>query len=69
MSACSPDAIPAAQVHELQRHLQALAHGEGVLESAFDHYEPVRGPTPTRPRTDLDPLGREEYLLHLRRRL
>ena len=41
--------VPAARVHELQQQLPALTRGEGVLESAFDRYEPVRGPVPTRP--------------------
>jgi ribosomal protection tetracycline resistance protein len=59
--------IPAARVHELQQHLGVLTRGEGVLESAFDHYEPVRGATPTRPRSDHNPLNREEYLIRARR--
>jgi ribosomal protection tetracycline resistance protein len=60
--------IPAARVHELQQRLLALARGEGVLETAFDHYRPVRGTIPTRPRTDHNPLNRKEYLLHVMRR-
>ncbi|MGW0230826.1 GTP-binding protein [Actinopolymorpha singaporensis] len=59
--------IPAAMVHELQQHLPGVTHGEGVLESAFDHHEPVRGAFPTRPRTDLNPLNRKEYLQHVLR--
>jgi translation elongation factor EF-G len=46
--------IPAARVHDLVRALPALTRGEGVLESAFDHYE--------RARTDANPLDRKEYL-------
>jgi ribosomal protection tetracycline resistance protein len=61
--------IPATQVHELQRQLPVLTRGEGVLESAFDHYEPIRGTVPTRPRTDHNPLDRKEYLLHVLRRV
>jgi ribosomal protection tetracycline resistance protein len=61
--------IPAAQVHELQEQLPGLARGEGVLESAFDTYRPVRGPIPTRPRTDHNPINRKEYLLHVLRRV
>jgi ribosomal protection tetracycline resistance protein len=60
--------IPAARVHELQRRLPALTRGEGVLDSAFDHYEPVRGPAPCRARTDDNPLDRKEYLLRVVRR-
>jgi ribosomal protection tetracycline resistance protein len=57
--------IAAARVHELRRRLPALTRGEGVLESAFDRYEPVRGTIPTRPRSDHDPLDRDEYVRRL----
>ena len=33
--------VPAAQVHALTLRLPALTRGEGVLESVFDHYQPV----------------------------
>jgi ribosomal protection tetracycline resistance protein len=61
--------IPAARVHELQQQLPALTRGEGVLACTFDRYQPVRGPVPTRPRTDRNPLDRKEYLLHVVRRV
>ena len=61
--------IPAAQVHELGRKLPALTRGEGVLENAFDHYQPLRGTIPSRPRSDHNPLDRKEYLLHFMRRV
>ena len=61
--------IPAAHVHRLQQQLPALAGGEGVLESAFDHYRPIHGTFPTRPRSDLNPLDRKEYLSHVLRRV
>jgi ribosomal protection tetracycline resistance protein len=60
--------IPAAWVHQLEQQLPALTSGEGVLESAFDRYQPVRGTTPTRPRTDHNPLDRKQYLMHVARR-
>jgi ribosomal protection tetracycline resistance protein len=60
--------VPAARVHELQQRLSALTRGEGVLESALDRYQPVRGPVRTRPRTDHNPLDRKEYLRHVLRR-
>jgi ribosomal protection tetracycline resistance protein len=60
--------IPAARVHDLQQALPALTRGEGVLESAFDRYERVPGPPPSRSRTDSDPLNRKEYLLRVVRR-
>ncbi len=62
-------AIPAARVHELQQQLPELTRGEGVLESAFDHYQPVQGTVPTRPRSDHNPLNRKEYLLQVVRRV
>jgi ribosomal protection tetracycline resistance protein len=61
--------IPAARVHQLQQQLPALTRGEGTLESAFDHYEPVRGPIPSRARLGPDPLDRKSYLLLVERRL
>jgi ribosomal protection tetracycline resistance protein len=61
--------IPAARVHELQQQLPALTRGEGVLECAFDRYQPVPGTIPARPRSDHNPLNREEYLLHVLRRV
>jgi ribosomal protection tetracycline resistance protein len=60
--------IPVTRVHELRQQIPPLTRGEGVMESAFDHYEPVRGPAPTRPRTDDNPLNREEYLHRVTRR-
>jgi ribosomal protection tetracycline resistance protein len=68
-AACVVDGeIPAACVHALTQQLPSLTRGEGVLESAFDRYEPVRGAVPTRPRTDDDPLDREEYIRRVLRR-
>jgi ribosomal protection tetracycline resistance protein len=60
--------VPAARVHELQQQLSALTRGEGALETAFDRYRPVRGPFPTRPRTDHNPLDRKAYLRQVLRR-
>jgi len=57
--------IRAADVHGLQHQLPDLTRGEGVLETAFDSYRPVRGAPPTRPRTDSNPLNREEYLMRV----
>jgi ribosomal protection tetracycline resistance protein len=61
--------VPAASVHRLEQLLPGLTRGEGVLESEFDHYEPVPGPVPRRPRTDDDPLHRKDYLLRVERRV
>ena len=60
--------IPAARVHDLQQQLPALTRGEGVLEWAFDSHQLVLGTSPTRRRTDHNPLNRKEYLLHVIRR-
>lgn len=60
--------VPAARVHELEQQLPAPTRGEGVLECAFDRYEPVRGTIPTRPRSEHNPLNRKEYLLRVVRR-
>ncbi|MBV1852881.1 elongation factor G [Catellatospora tritici] len=61
--------LPAVRVHELQRALPSLTRGEGVLVSVFDHHRQVRGPAPTRARTDHNPLDRKQYLLHTTRHL
>ncbi|MFG2054548.1 GTP-binding protein [Micromonospora sp. NPDC048930] len=61
--------VPAGRVHALEQRLPALTRGEGTLESEFDHYRPVRGPAPSRPRWDHDPLHRKEYLLAVARRV
>jgi len=57
--------IRTARMQELQRSVPSLTRGEGVLELAFDRYEPVSGQAPWRPRTDDNPLDREEYLLRI----
>ena len=54
--------VPAARVHELRQRLPGLTRGEALLDTAFHRYEPVRGAAPRRPRTDDDPLDREEYI-------
>jgi ribosomal protection tetracycline resistance protein len=59
--------IPAAHVHALRLELPALTRGEGVLESVFNRYRAANGRAPTRPRTDNNPLRREEYLRRVRR--
>jgi ribosomal protection tetracycline resistance protein len=61
--------IPAARVHETEQQLPALSRGEGVLECEFDHYQPIAGTVPSRPRTDHNPCDRKEYLLHVTRRV
>jgi ribosomal protection tetracycline resistance protein len=57
--------IRAERMRELQRSVPSLTRGEGVLELVFDHHEPVSGDPPSRPRTDDNPLDRDEYLLRI----
>jgi ribosomal protection tetracycline resistance protein len=40
--------LPSAEVHALQQQLPGLTGGEGVLESRFGGYQPVRGTFPAR---------------------
>jgi ribosomal protection tetracycline resistance protein len=56
--------VPAARLPVLGRRLPGLSHGEGLLESNFVRFEPVRNADP--PRRDRhrpDPLERRNYLL------
>ena len=62
-------ALPAARARDLHRQLPALTSGEGVLESDFGGYQPASGPAPTRRRVTAHPLNREEYLMHVARRI
>jgi ribosomal protection tetracycline resistance protein len=57
--------IRAALVHALQLQVPQLTHGKGVLESTFHRHRPVHGRPPTRPRTDHNPLHRQQYLLNV----
>jgi ribosomal protection tetracycline resistance protein len=60
--------ITATQVHGLRQQIPHLTRGEGVMESSFARYDPVRGPAPARPRTGDNPLNRDEYLRRVTRR-
>jgi ribosomal protection tetracycline resistance protein len=57
--------LPAERVRALQRRLPAVTNGDGVLESTFAGYQPVRGEPPRRRRTTPDPLNRPEYFAAL----
>ena len=61
--------VPAARLQGLRRQLPGLTGGEGVVETSFAGYHPVSGDPPERHRTTPNPLNREEYLLHLARRV
>ena len=60
--------LPILAAQDLQRELSRLTSGEGVLESTFLGYEPVHGNPPTRTRSTVNPLNREEYMLHVTNR-
>ncbi len=69
-AACVLDGeIAAARVHDLQQQLPGLTRGEGVLESEFARYQPVRAAVPVRPRSGVSPLDRNEYMLHVQHRV
>jgi ribosomal protection tetracycline resistance protein len=58
--------LRSARLHDLQSRFPDLTRGEGVVESSFAGYRPVRGAPPSRPRTDRNPLDRADYLRRLR---
>jgi len=60
--------LPAARAQDLRRQLPGLTGGEGVVETSFGGYEPVRGAPPTRRRTMTNPLNRDTYLERVARR-
>ncbi|WP_328329210.1 MULTISPECIES: translation factor GTPase family protein [unclassified Streptomyces] len=57
--------LPVRRVQKFQKALPGLTRGEGTVWSRPGEDRPVRGPAPTRPRTDGNPLNREEYLRFL----
>src|SRR5919106_5529611 len=60
--------VAAADAQELRRTLPALTSGEGVMETEFGGYRPLRGAPPRRERTSANPLNRDEYLREVTRR-
>ena len=59
--------LPAARAQDLRRQLPGLTGGEGVVETTFGGYQPVRGAPPTRRRTMTNPLDRDTYLARVAR--
>jgi ribosomal protection tetracycline resistance protein len=59
--------LPVSRAQELQRQLPGLTGGEGVLDVRFAGYRPVVGTPPTRRRTMVNPLNRDEYSMYLSR--
>jgi len=60
--------LAVARAQDLRRQLARLTGGEGVIESNFGGYQPVRGAPPTRRRSTLNPLDRDTYLARVARR-
>ncbi|MBA3286775.1 MAG: hypothetical protein H0U21_01945 [Acidimicrobiia bacterium] len=54
--------LAATDAQDLRRQLPPLTSGEGVMETDFGGYRPVRGAPPRRERTNANPLNRDEYL-------
>ena len=59
--------IRTARMRALEQQLPGLTQGEGTLECSFGHYQQVSGEPPARPRSDHNPLNRQEYLRHVTR--
>ena len=57
--------IRVTEAYALRWELPSLTRGEGVLETSFCGYEPVRGTAPARARTTASPLDLEAYLAEL----
>jgi len=53
--------IPAARAHVLTSRLPDITGGAGAITSELDHYRPVQGDPPERPRLGPDPLDRDAW--------
>lgn len=60
-----PGDLPARSLHDLAAALPGLTRGEGSVRHEPGPARRVRGPAPTRPRTDGNPLDHDEYLRFL----
>ncbi|MFH8337043.1 tetracycline resistance ribosomal protection protein Otr(A) [Streptomyces sp. AM6-12] len=62
--------MPTSLVHGFRQRVPALTRGEGVFLAEHRGYRPAAGRPPVRPRPDgPDPLNRDEYILHVLKRL
>ena len=59
--------IPATRLHALTSRLPDLTGGAGALTSELDHYRPVQGEPPQRPRVGPNPLDREVWFREMPR--
>jgi hypothetical protein len=57
--------IQARNIFGLEREVPHLTQGEGVFITEYGGYQKVQGVTPSRSRTDHNPLNKEEYLRHV----
>jgi ribosomal protection tetracycline resistance protein len=60
--------LPSRLVQQFRGALPGVSHGEGALFTRPGSDRPVRGPAPSRPRLDGNPLDREGYLRWLSNR-
>lgn len=61
--------LPSSAVHELSLRLPKLTSGEGTLVTEFEGYGQVVGHPPRRTHVGPNPYDREEYMLHVNRRI
>ncbi|WP_019544083.1 tetracycline resistance ribosomal protection protein Otr(A) [Streptomyces sulphureus] len=62
--------MPTGLVHDFRQQVPALTRGEGVFVTEHLDYRPAAGEPPVRPRPKgPDPLNRDEYLLHVLKRI
>lgn len=54
--------MPTAVVHFFEQRLIDISGGEAEIDTRFDSYAPMSGTSPSRPRTDFNPLNRKYYL-------
>ncbi|MDR0270500.1 TetM/TetW/TetO/TetS family tetracycline resistance ribosomal protection protein [Paenibacillus sp.] len=59
--------IPVSMTESFKRSLHAFTQGEGFMMTEPAGFIQVHSDVPTRPRTDYNPLQRNEYLMHVMR--
>jgi len=58
--------IPSAGCNPSANNWPGLSSGAGVMETGFDHHEPLIAMPPKRARVGANPFDRSEYLARLR---
>lgn len=58
--------LSSVRLQQLHAMLPGLTNGEGVVESRPAGHRPLRGDLPSRRRTTINPLSRQEYLANVR---